>query len=158
MKNHSQKKKQPRGRDRKTEKREREREEDVTCNVASLFTRIPFAIDPLCTKVEGVVRSPFPSLLGLFIRLPLAAALFEAQPCSTFVYLPTLSLLPLALSCCTNSMPDNKGDCMYYLACLPHACPDSSQSTFESRHGRYKAARSQCNAIKSNPPCILSRT
>lgn len=62
------------------------------------------------------------------------------------------------LSRCTNSMPGNKGDCMYYLACLPHACPGSSQSTFESRHDRYKAVRSQCNAIKSNPPRVLSRT
>lgn len=79
----------------KEKQRERERERGIAqriqkraCYVASLFTRIPFTIDPLCTRL-GVVRFPFPSLLGLFIRLPLAAALFKAQPYrSSFSFLP----------------------------------------------------------------------
>jgi len=49
-------------------------------NAAPLFTRIPFSIDPLCAR-SGVVRwSRFPSLLGLFIRLPVTTVLFKAPP------------------------------------------------------------------------------
>lgn len=135
----------------------------------SLFTRIPFSIDPLCTRSgSSVVRSWLPALLGLFIRLPMAATLFKAPqdscPSTAFSYfgpvcspfslcLFSLSLslifyaLPLAPSIFLGSLlrlfrwsidgnptPDNKGDCMYYLACLSHAYPAVSRSTFESCH------------------------
>lgn len=147
---------------------------NARCNAARLFTRIPFTIDPLWAR-PGVVRSPFPSLLGLFIRLPVAAALFKAHPnpsplfllflsihrslFSPFAAFVYLSLLAVCLArhgfrpCLSrrsrDSMPDNKGDCMYYLGCLLHACPGSSQSTFESRHDRYKAPGAR-NAMRSN--------
>jgi len=51
-----------------------------TLNSAPLFTRIPFSIDPLCARSGGssVLRSWLPALLGLFIRLPVAATLFKA--------------------------------------------------------------------------------
>jgi len=53
---------------------------------APLFTRIPFSIDPLCAK-SGIVRSWLPALLGLFIRLPVAATLFKASQdsCPAFI-------------------------------------------------------------------------
>lgn len=107
-----------------------------------------------CRAFQGSVL-PFVFLLS---SRPLASSL-SPPPFPSFSFSRTICFSPSpALSRCSNWMPDNKGDCMYYLACLPHACPDSSQSTFESRHDRYKALRSQCNAIKSNPPCILSWT
>lgn len=125
-----------------------------------MFTRIPFAIDPLCTRLEGS------SLLGLFIRLPRFSnpSLFFFLSFPGLRFFPSLLsspllLLPISFSsfstpAATNSMPDNKGDCMYYLGCLPHACPDSSQSTFESRHDRYKPVCSR-NAMRSNRTLLV---
>lgn len=121
--------------------------------------RIPFAIDPLCTRLEGS------SLLGLFIRLArfsnpsfhlLLSLVFQAFDSFPPTFPPAfpISFSSFSTPAATNSMPDNKGDCMYYLGCLPHACPDSSQSTFESRHDRYKPVCSR-NAMRSNRTLLV---
>lgn len=76
-----------------------------TYNGAPLFTRIPFSIDPLCAR-SGIVRSWLPALLGLFIRLPVAATLFKASqdscpgfhPPPSFPILVSFALLPFSLS------------------------------------------------------------
>lgn len=161
-------------------KRERERESiaHTETRVLRCFAVYTHSVHHWSSLHEARGSSvPVPIALGIVYKTSASCRAFQSSALS-FVFLlssrpivPSLSFFPSfsfsrticfspspALSRCSNWMPDNKGDCMYYLACLPHACPDSSQSTFESRHDRYKAVRSQCNAIKSNPPCILSRT
>lgn len=166
----------------KEKQRERERERESVAHtetrVLRCFTVYTHSVHHWSSLHEATGSSvPVPIALGIVYKTSASCRAFQSSALS-FVFLlssrslvPSLSFFPSfsfsrticfssspALSRCSNWMPDNKGDCMYYLACLPHACPDSSQSTFESRHDRYKALRSQCNAIKSNPPCILSRT
>lgn len=161
------------------------------------------------SSLRGIVQSWFPSLPGLFIRLPVAATLFKAPqdfcPVSTLSHLSlilhlfslrprslslsfssifvSLSRLDLALASFSlalllflrplrhlfrssfsgNPMPDNKGDCMYYLACLSHACLRrrfpiyfriSPRATRRDPVARFR------NAIRSNrnSPDLLSRS
>ena len=86
-------------------KREREKGRDVTCNVASLFTRIPFAIDPLCTKVEGVVRSPVPIALRIVYKTSAGCRAFRSSALldvrlSSHPFALLLLSLSLSLSFC----------------------------------------------------------
>ena len=83
-------------------------------NFASVFTRIPFAIDPLCTRLEGS------SLLGLFINL----RAFQTR-LSIFFFLsfsrPSIPSLP-------SSRPPSRSPFLVFLPPLP---PTRCQTTRE---------------------------
>lgn len=102
------------------------------------------------------------TLLSIFVSLSLLSRPFSLV-CSFSFSLSvslSLSLCPLHRFCRSsfygNSMPDNKGDCMYYLACLSHACPYRFPIYFRispraTRPDASSSSLAQCNTIKSNP-------
>lgn len=134
-----------------------------------LFTRIPFTIDPLCTRLR-VVGSPFPSLLGLFIRLPRSyRRAFQSSPrhsSPSFLRLFPVLLAPFLRACQLHflSLSPQQLDArqqgrLYVLprlsaARLPRFFPNllSNLATTDTRQRRVR------NAMRSNRtlPCSVT--